>query len=459
MKKIIIILLLFTFNTGVAKATEYKNTEDFSSTNNVNEFNQWLYDNGHKQYLTIKENKKCKTAEKGSQTWYDNGCHKVQMSNNLKIKFYKNRWQLPWDAKPNRDTLIYYLWKTINHPYTNQFHLYEVKPSSNPYKFKSNLREDEYLSKKIKQSGILTYSLFENDEIVIDEQSPDLGKFFDEKTKFRSNSMGKSMVGYLAGHAICAGYIDSVDTRLNDWPLISKTLYHDQKLIDLLNMSAGDQKFVTDQAMFNGQNNDDENLVVYMQLMEGSKKAKTIYNYHALYTNIIFNYIKHKTGDEFEKFLEDVFQKHVKIKNSVIFFKHRKNPDAGKANAMFYADRYDYLRIAKAMMDDYQSNNCVGKYLKEIYKRKVVKGGGFDKVDRAPIYGRSSTYGGQFHFDYPGLKDRPIFGMAGFAGQVILIDPETSKIVVLLSIHHPDNDKKSNKYFYDFNKIVRDVFK
>jgi hypothetical protein len=30
-------------------------------------------------------------------------------------------------------------------------------------------------------------------------------------------------------------------------------------------MSAGDQKFVTDQAMFNGKNNDDENLVVYMQ--------------------------------------------------------------------------------------------------------------------------------------------------------------------------------------------------
>jgi len=458
-KKIIIILLLFTFNTGVAKATEYKNTEDFSSTNNVNEFNQWLYDNGHKEYLTIKENKKCKTAEKGSQTWYDNGCHKIQMSNNLKIKFYKNRWQIPYKSKPNRDTLIYYLWKTINHPFTNQFHLYEVKPSSNPYEFKSNLREDEYLSKKIKESGILTYSLFENDEIVIDEQSPDLGKFFDEKTKFRSNSMGKSMVGYLAGHAICAGYIDSLDTRLNDWPLISKTLYHDQKLIDLLNMSAGDQKFVTDQAMFNGQNNDDENLVVYMQLMEGSKKAKTIYNYHALYTNTIFNYIKHKTGDEFEKFLEDVFQKHVKIKNSVIFFKHRKNPDSGKANSMFYADRYDYLRIAKTMMDDYQSNNCVGKYLKEIFKRKVVKGGGFDKVDRAPIYGRSSTYGGQFHFDYPSLKDRPIFGMSGYAGNVILIDPETSKIVVLLSIHHPGNDKKSNKYFYDFNKIVLDKFK
>tara|TARA_S200000501_G_scaffold365589_1_gene399247 strand:- start:59 stop:1417 length:1359 start_codon:yes stop_codon:yes gene_type:complete len=452
MKKILIIFLILFVHTSTTKA--FDNSEDFSSTNNVNDFNQWLYDNGHKQYLTIKENKKCETAEKGSQTWYDNGCHKVQMSNNLKIKFYKNRWQLPWDAKPNRDTLIYYLWKTINHPYSNQFHLYEVKPSSNPYKFKSNLKEDEYLSKKIKESGILTYLLFENDEIVIDKKSPDLEKFFDEKTKFRSNSMGKSMVGYLAGHAICAGYIDSVDTKLNDWPLIQKTLYHDQKLIDLLNMSAGDQKFVTDQAMFNGKNNDDENLVVYMQLMEGSKKAKTIYNYHALYTNIIFNYIKHKTGNEFEKFLEDVFQKHVKIKNSVIFFKHRKNPDAGKANAMFYADRYDYLRIAKTMMNDYQSNNCVGKYLKDIYERKVVKGANFNTE---PTYGNTKTYGGQFHFDYPGLKDRPIFGMSGYAGNVILIDPETSKIVVLHSIHH--KDKKGSKYYYDFKKIVLEVFK
>ena len=106
------------------------------------------------------------------------------------------------------------------------------------------------------------------------------------------------------------------------------------------------------------------------------------------------------------------------------------------------------------MMDDYQSNNCVGKYLKEIYERKVVKGSNFNDE---PIYGRSSTYGGQFHFDYPGLKDRPIFGMSGYAGNVILIDPETSKIVVLHSIHH--KDKKGHKYYYDFNKIVRDVFK
>ena len=44
-----------------------------------------------------------------------------------------------------------------------------------------------------------------------------------KKQNLRSNSIGKSMVGYLAGHAICSGYIDSLDTRLNDWPLLENT--------------------------------------------------------------------------------------------------------------------------------------------------------------------------------------------------------------------------------------------
>ena len=31
----------------------------------------------------------------------------------------------------------------------------------------------------------------------------------------------------------------------------------------------------------------------------------------------------------------------------------------------FRATRYDYLRIAKAMLDDWQNDTCVGKYLKD----------------------------------------------------------------------------------------------
>ena len=57
-------------------------------------------------------------------------------------------------------------------------------------------------------------------------------------------SMGKSVTSYILGHAICGGYIDGVDARINDWPVIENTLYHNQKLIDFLNMSTGDQKYI-----------------------------------------------------------------------------------------------------------------------------------------------------------------------------------------------------------------------
>ena len=59
-----------------------------------------------------------------------------------------------------------------------------------------------------------------------------------------SHSMGKSLVSYVTGHAICEGYIDSVNVKLNDWPLIRDTLYEDAVLLDLLNMKGGDQKWV-----------------------------------------------------------------------------------------------------------------------------------------------------------------------------------------------------------------------
>ena len=64
------------------------------------------------------------------------------------------------------------------------------------------------------------------------------------KRLLKSNSVGKSLSSYVIGHAICEGYVNSVDTIMNDWPIIKNTLYEGQKLIDVLNMTAGDQEFV-----------------------------------------------------------------------------------------------------------------------------------------------------------------------------------------------------------------------
>mgnify|MGYP003318691783 CR=1 FL=1 len=131
MKKFLIILLLFVFNTSVTKADIASGFEDNTNfTNKEDQFNLWLRDNDHKQYLNFEPRKICKDEAKGSNVWYLNKCNEFEGSNNLKIKFYKDRWQVRPNAEPSRDTLIYYLWKTINHPYTGQFHTYDIEPVS-----------------------------------------------------------------------------------------------------------------------------------------------------------------------------------------------------------------------------------------------------------------------------------------------------------------------------------------
>ena len=157
--------------------------------------------------------------------------------NNLKLKLNRKKNNIAFQQNPNRDTLIYYLW---NYAFRNVDN-YEIKPSTKPYEFKFSLIDDQFVKKQLKTKGIMSYLYFQEGQILIDEISPkeQMGEFINNETKFYSMSMGKSITSYILGHAICSGYIDGVDARINDWPPIENTLYHNQKLIDFLNMSTG----------------------------------------------------------------------------------------------------------------------------------------------------------------------------------------------------------------------------
>ena len=76
------------------------------------------------------------------------------------------------------------------------------------------------------------------------------------------------------------------------------------------------------------------------------------------------------------------------------------------------------------------------------------------KVGDEPAFNFSYSYGGQFHMDYPGLKNKVVFGLGGFGGQAILIDVENSRIVVLNNLHF--NNKK---FKYNVQKLLIDPIK
>ena len=352
-------------------------------------------------------------------------------------------------AKKNRNTWDYPLLA---------YEGWEIKGSENHYKFKSKLRKDKNVLKEFKnnkETGIISYLLFEDDKIVIDESDIPTSVQGDNIIDglLPSHSMGKSLVSYITGHAICEGYIDNVNVKLDDWQLIKNTLYENSILLDLLNMKAGDQKWVGERRNVGSDNrikgpmNENVNVIGLMKVMNeylrGTEKSKLIYNYSALTTNVILNYVKYKTGNDWEKLLNKVYKEHAGVKNSVYLQRSKKylNTDFVSARYSFYANRYDFLRIAKTMMDDWHNDTCAGKYLKTIYENRIKKKDNTKEADDVGLYTKS--YGGQFHFDIFGLKKtRKIIGLSGFAGQQILIDLDNKRIIVVNSLYKNYNWKK-----------------
>ena len=350
--------------------------------------------------------------------------------------------------------------KHQNEPYEpNGWDKFLVKGSENYYKFQSELVEDKDVKKEIDNSqktGLISYLLFEDDKIKIDEES--LPNYIRSNNGIMpSHSVGKSLVSYVLGHAICEGYIDSIEVTLDDWSVLDGTLYKGQKLIDILNMRAGDQKIIDQSNFKDGTGKRSTHVNVYpiriimgSKLLQNTKKSKPVYNYNALATNLIMNYTIFKTGDDWQKLLNKVFNEHVRIKDSVWFHqtvqKHNSSihpRETGRYS--FYANRYDYLRIGKRILDDWNNDTCIGKYLKTIYEQRINKNKKSYDGDR---YGQFSVsqytkkYGGQFHFDVIGLKKRKILAMDGFGGQQVIVDFDTGRIIVVHSLDRHYNWKK-----------------
>jgi hypothetical protein len=455
MKKLLGIVVLSLLLSGNAYAKE-----------NILLFNQYLKNNGYNEY--IEEVEICKELKKNSKKWFDAKCEsypkgrKILRNKKHKIKFY-NSSEIPEKANPNDDTLTYYLWVYLNRNWNSHLKYSLIKASENPYNFKYELKEDKYIKNQMQKTALLSYLLYEDGKIVIDEIVPKekyLG-MFNNDTKYHSQSVGKSISTYILAHAVCKGYIENVNSRLNDWPLLENTLYYNQKILDLLNMSAGDKNYVQHNYYVNSNRKilDQKKIrATYLTIkmamkneLKNSIKSKKEYNYNNLLPPLILNYIIYKIGDEkFEELLNEIFTNKIRIENSSFFATQEAASynDKSISNTLL-ASRYDYLRIAKAILDDWQNDTCEGKFLKNIYNNKVKKTPYRIKDLKNHIsLSKAHEYAGFFHL-YTGLNDRKVMGMDGYGGQSILIDFDKGRIVSTMSIH----------LNYNWKKIVYDPIK
>ena len=400
------------------------------------DYYKWLIDNNQTQFLD---------KEKKLKRWLFDDYDKGKLGERFK-----------WGSNQSLERLHYQVFH-FNKQHDN-WDKHIINGASKPYKFKINLKEDRKklikdIDKEMQKTGLLSYLLFENDEIVIDKKSPDnrLGLLFDNDTKWTTASVGKSFTSYVVGQAICDGYIENVDVKLNDWPLIKNTLYEDAKLIDLLNMAAGDQKYSKNDLVNTKPKNPNVNSLKYHMEghFEGSKPSQKKYNYGNIVTNIIINYVWFKSNGDFQKITDKVFKEKAKIEDSIYFLKISDRTTQGRKDGIKYKytvndkdgalrysmelNRYDFLRVAKSMLTEWKKDTCVGKYFKEIYERRIPKKR--KEYPKTVAYTFGKSYGGQFHFDFAGFKDRKIFALDGAYGQSILIDMDNSKIISINAIH------------------------
>ena len=172
----------------------------------------------------------------------------------------------------------------------------------------------------------------------------------------------------------------------------------------------------------------------------GSKPSSKKYSYNGLVSNVILNYVILKRM-EISKFIRQIFQDMLEFRRRFSLRQFMAAESAGPARYSFRATRYDFLRIAVSMLRDWNSDGCIGKYLKEIYKRRIKKN---VKLPNKPKWSSRNFrgYGGQFLTDLRGFSGRTIMGMDGFGGQLIWIDFDNSRIVYVHTVHGDYNWQK-----------------
>ena len=372
-----------------------------------------------------------------------------------------NSSEIPNDANPDYKILKHYLKKYIKDRQDRKGYKFKVKASKNFKKFNFNLKKDDFVNKQLNETAMLSYLMYDNGNITIDEITPEerFGKIFKNNTQYISNSVGKSLISYITGHAICKGYISGINHRLNDWSVLENTLFYDQPIINLLNMSSGSQNYANTVYGLLGSDrwvNSVSVQSIMKKELKNSEVARLRYNYSNLDTNIVASYVLYKMGHkEFKNLLNEILVDKAGIEHDLWLFKQVPSSKEATLTYSYYASRYDYLRIAVAMLEDWNKNTCEGQYLKSLFENRIKKIDPSDPTAWTLVslsddgWSSTSTYGGQFHMDITEMEGRPIFVMDGYGGQSHNIDFENNKIISIMAIHRD----------YDWMKLVHQKLK
>ena len=307
----------------------------------------------------------------------------------------------------------------------------------------------------IKNTSVISILFFDGKRVTINEHA----KRVSAKTLLPSISMAKSVTGYLLGHAICEKKIGSLSDTADRYLEATKgTLYAKRTLRQLINMTSGDgnvnnrdlpnnvktlKKMYGSQwvgglpPLLNGQDYEftpsydmlaehyGTTLSHYLKGTKNLKETDLTFNYGAIPPDIILNIIGNAVGS-IDKFTAKYVVGRSGSSHSLVWRKQRDGTLNGQNG--LYMTRNDWLKVSMMINKDWQSDGCIGQYL-----RNIEKG--------ATSASHGNHYGGFFWFNENA-------SMRGHLGQAIVLDRSSGAVLTVHSMAG-DYDYKS-----DFGSIL-----
>lgn len=285
----------------------------------------------------------------------------------------------------------------------------------------------------VKPDQRLTLTMVDRGNIVYSYRK----SFISDSSLIISHSMSKSLASIMVGYALCDGLINNLDDKIENYvPELNGTSFGMASIRNILNMASGANASGLLGEPYQGFTMQlREQLTSYIdKLLEyGDPKRKTLnhiqpgerHDYKSLDTATLTLLIEKATNMPFHQWYERTLVKNAGLAHLSGWTLDRDN--RAISHALYFASPDDWIRLAIHSLDLYKgrSGQCMQQFMKQAVHDQI-------DVSDNESWPHFTKYGYQMWTGAIGMNDS-VYWKIGYAGQMIGIDPESERIIVVSS--------------------------
>ena len=316
--------------------------------------------------------------------------------------------------------------------------VFPLQPASGTFSVDYTWQGGKYtLDDYFARSFVLSFVVLKENRIVLEKYFHDAGP----DSRFLSNSVAKSILSVMIGHAIESGRIESVNDRVIRYlPDLAQSGYKETTIKNLLQMSSGvkfDEAYLSPdseiarfgQALLQGTQSFRE----FAATIQPKRKPGTQFEYQSINSQVLGLILERATGKPLHQYIQENLWSKIGVERDAFLYRGRRQADEC-AFGCFNATARDYARVGLMALHGGQLNGQ--RIVSEAWMREsTTPDATFLKPNAS-----NGNLGYAYQWWVPGGSDGAFMAM-GIYGQMIYVNPRRSVVIVQTSAWKlPDED-------------------